>query len=145
MYQFSATEPIPDDLLRELIGKLKDFRIWCLEGKLGAGKTSLIRSIGNLLGFGDQVSSPSFSVIQPYECSTNPLGLDLVYHMDLYRLHNVQEAQDAGVLDCVYSGELCIIEWPELILPLLEHEKYAILNIQVNTNNGRDYRLNTFE
>lgn len=145
MFQFSATEPLPDDLIRELIGKMKDFRIWCFDGNLGAGKTSLIRSIGNLLGFGDQVSSPTFSLIQQYDCSTNPWGLEKVYHMDLYRLRSVEEAQDAGVLDCLHSGELCLIEWPELILPLIEGEKYAQLSITTNANNGRDYRLNTFE
>lgn len=77
-------------------------------GEMGAGKTTFIRELCKQYGVDQNVSSPTFSIINEYLTSTGKI----IYHLDLYRLKDEQEAIQAGVEDCVYSGELCFIEWP---------------------------------
>lgn len=78
-------------------------------GEMGAGKTTLIHAICEKLGVKDAVGSPTFSIINEYKSGAG----ETVYHMDLYRLKDEQEAINAGVEDCLYSGNLCLVEWPE--------------------------------
>jgi len=98
--------------------------ILLLEGPMGAGKTTLASAICNALGCTDKISSPTYSIIQEY---MRPGGS--VYHVDLYRLRDMNEAYDAGVEEVLHSGQWCIVEWPEKILPLLpeSYTRVAIL------------------
>jgi tRNA threonylcarbamoyladenosine biosynthesis protein TsaE len=77
-------------------------------GEMGAGKTTLIHALCEAKGVKDVVTSPTFSIINEYRY---PGGL--IYHIDLYRLKDEEEAMRAGVEDCLYSDHLCFVEWPE--------------------------------
>jgi len=85
-----------------------DKKIYAFQGQMGAGKTSFIRALCRVKKVKETVSSPTFSIINEYRL---PQGV--LYHLDLYRLKDEQEAIRAGVEDCLYSGALCLVEWPE--------------------------------
>lgn len=91
-----------------LLKALGQRTVVALEGDMGAGKTTLVNSIGESLGVRDVVSSPTFSIINQYLTESGTT----LYHIDLYRLKNETEAIGAGVEDCLYSGQLCLVEWP---------------------------------
>lgn len=92
----------------------KNYKVIALHGSMGAGKTTLVNAWCRALGVKDAVSSPTFSIINQYQV---PDGF--VYHIDLYRLKDEEEALRAGVEDCVSSGRTCLIEWPEIAADLL--------------------------
>lgn len=81
--------------------------VWTFDGEMGAGKTTLIYAICGYLNADGNFGSPTFSIINEYASSGEP-----VYHIDLYRCKNEEEAIRAGVEDCLYSGHLCLVEWP---------------------------------
>jgi tRNA threonylcarbamoyladenosine biosynthesis protein TsaE len=85
-----------------------DKKIYAFQGNMGAGKTSFIRALCELKNVKETVGSPSFSIINEY---SYPEGS--IYHLDLYRVKDEKEALRAGVEDCLYSGEICLVEWPE--------------------------------
>lgn len=87
-------------------------------GEMGAGKTTLIRTVCELLGVKDAVSSPTFSIINEY---TTAAGQTLI-HMDLYRIRTEQEALVAGVEDALFSGNTCLVEWPQHAAALIPDE-----------------------
>lgn len=112
-----------DEAARWILSETGDRRILLLEGNLGAGKTTLSAAICKALGCEETVSSPTYSIVQEYQC---PDGA--VYHMDLYRVNNTEEAFAAGIEEILFSGHRCLVEWPEKILPLLP-DVYSILTI----------------
>lgn len=83
-------------------------RVFAFHGELGSGKTTFIHALCRLKGVRDTVGSPTFSIINEYRY---PGGK--IFHLDLYRLRDEEEALRAGVEDVLYSGELCLVEWPE--------------------------------
>ena len=90
----------------------KDARVFAIHGPMGAGKTTLVHAICEAKGVKDHVTSPTFSLINEYRYALgNERGK--IYHMDLYRLESEEEAERAGIEDCLYSGEICLVEWPE--------------------------------
>ncbi len=112
-YDLSGPEDLAaaaDWLLREA----GDSKIWCIEGPMGVGKTTLIASVCSRLGVEDAVSSPTYGLVNEYRA-----GGQTVYHFDLYRLKSIGEALDMGIETYLDSGSLCLIEWPEIIQPLL--------------------------
>lgn len=76
---------------------------------MGVGKTTLIKAIARQLGVKDMTSSPTFSLVNEYETEDGKT----IYHFDLYRLNTEEEAYDMGIDEYFYSGNLCLIEWPE--------------------------------
>lgn len=88
-------------------------------GKMGAGKTTLIRHLCKLIGVADIVQSPTFSIVNEYRSGNSEKP---VYHFDFYRIKKLEEAFDLGYEDYLFSGSWCFIEWPELIEPLLPPE-----------------------
>jgi len=76
---------------------------------MGVGKTTLIKAIARQLGVRDMTSSPTFSLVNEYQTEAG----ETLYHFDLYRLNNEEEAYDMGLDEYFYSGNLCLIEWPE--------------------------------
>jgi tRNA threonylcarbamoyladenosine biosynthesis protein TsaE len=95
-------------------------RIFALEGEMGAGKTTLIKSFCKNLGVEDVVASPTFAIVYEYLGNEEP-----VYHFDFYRIKNLGEVVDLGYEDYVYSGSYCFMEWPEKIEELLpDHYVY---------------------
>ena len=90
--------------------------IICFEGEMGAGKTTFIKALCQSLGVQEEVSSPTFSLVNEYRDAKN----EPIYHFDFYRLNNPREAEDIGALEYFDSGYLCLIDWPsriELLLP----------------------------
>ena len=110
IYTFEETEQLSNWLLDEF----SDYKIFCFSGNLGAGKTTMIASLCKLLGTLDQVSSPTFSIVNQYNTANDP-----IYHFDLYRLKNLEEAMDMGFVEYIYSGHYCFIEWPEKVTNIL--------------------------
>lgn len=100
-----------------------DAKIFVFEGEMGAGKTTFIKTVCEELGVKDVVSSPTFSIINEYATSAAP-----VYHFDFYRIKNIREAYDIGYEEYFYSGNICLIEWPELVAELLP-ENYIRVKI----------------
>ena len=84
-------------------------KIWLFRGEMGAGKTTLVKEIGQQMKIKSIVQSPTFSLVNPYETESG----EIIYHFDLYRLENVHEAIDIGIEEYLDSGHLCFIEWPE--------------------------------
>ncbi len=84
-------------------------RVFALHGPMGAGKTTLVAALCRHLGIADVVGSPTFSLVNEYRL---PDG-SAFFHIDLYRLSDEAEAVRAGVEDCLFSGDYCVVEWPE--------------------------------
>ncbi len=101
----------------------KNAKVFAFYGEMGAGKTTLIKALSRHLGSGDSLSSPTFSIVNEYrDAEGNP-----IYHMDLYRLKNLDEAEEIGVEEYLHSGHYCFIEWPEVIEPILPDDTVQLL------------------
>ena len=99
------------DAAGEILDSLEGRTIVALRGEMGAGKTTLIREICDRLGVADTVTSPTFAIINEYK----DRGHRPVYHFDFYRINRIEEAFDFGYEEYFYSGNLCLVEWPEKI------------------------------
>jgi tRNA threonylcarbamoyladenosine biosynthesis protein TsaE len=104
-----------------------------ISGQMGAGKTTIIKSICKYLGVDADVSSPTFSLVNEYQA----LDGKLIFHFDFYRIRSIEEVYDIGYEDYFYSGNLCIIEWPEMIQELLQEDEVTAIEIQVLPNGNR--------
>lgn len=121
-----------DEVASWLIEKSAGKNLWLFTGEMGAGKTTLIKRIVEKLGFEVESNSPTFSIVNEYENDNNT-----IYHIDLFRLNSIEEAMEIGIETYLYSGQLCLIEWPQMILPLIEEEEVFNLNIEVIGDNKR--------
>ena len=110
--------------------------VWIFEGQMGAGKTTLIKAICDVLIVTSHVQSPTYSLVNEY---VTKQGKN-IYHFDFYRIKNEEEAMDIGVEDYLYSGEKCFIEWPSKITNLLP-TKYLKIEIKVEDGGGREIHL----
>jgi tRNA threonylcarbamoyladenosine biosynthesis protein TsaE len=101
------------DEIREAAKKMLDatanYSVFALHGEMGAGKTTFVHAVCEAAGVKDNISSPTFSIINQYTTQNG----QIIYHIDLYRLKDEEEAIQAGVEDCLYSGNTCFVEWPE--------------------------------
>src|ERR1700712_2129850 len=102
------TLPEIDVVARVFWESFPDKKIFAFKGNMGAGKTNFIRALCGVKNVEDTVGSPTFSIINEYGSDAGR-----IYHMDLYRLKNEEEAIRAGVEDCLYSGDICLVEWPD--------------------------------
>ncbi len=109
----------------------KNLPVLAFYGQMGVGKTTLIKEICRQLGVIDTVQSPTFAIVNQY------LTYDgrAVYHFDFYRIEKLKEALDVGTEEILYSGELCLLEWPEVVEPVLPPftMKIKIKEIDKNT------------
>lgn len=101
--------------LAKQIVNLTDQKIFVFYGEMGAGKTTLIKKIVEVLGSNDEVSSPTYSLVNEYFSDT----AGTIYHFDFYRIESEDEVFDIGYEDYLYSSHYCFIEWPEKIANLL--------------------------
>ena len=106
-----------------VLGELRGRSVVLFRGPLGVGKTTLISRIAAALGAEDTVTSPTFALVNQYEGE----GGRRIYHFDFYRINNVEEALDLGYEEYFYSGELCLVEWPEKIEPLLPEDAMTVM------------------
>jgi len=114
-----------------------DKRVFAFYGKMGVGKTTMIKAICNNLGVKEIVNSPSFAIINEYKTSSS----ESVYHIDFYRIKNLKEAFDIGYEDYLYSGSYCFIEWPEKIEELLPED---IINVKIEEDEKDGSRIVVF-
>jgi tRNA threonylcarbamoyladenosine biosynthesis protein TsaE len=91
-------------------------------GSMGAGKTTIIKAICRILGAGDIVTSPTFTMINEYKTKDD----EIIYHIDFYRIKKAEEAFDFGIEEYFSSGSYCFMEWPELIGGILPAETVKI-------------------
>src|SRR6476660_8328512 len=112
-----------DEVANKVIAQ-NPHRIILFNGEMGAGKTTFIKALSKALGVNSPTSSPTFSLVNEYEANEGKL----VYHFDVYRLKNEEEAYDMGIDEYLYSGNWCFIEWAEKIENLIpkEHSIIAI-------------------
>ena len=115
------------EVAKRLLSEFATERFFAFFGKMGVGKTTLIKEICSQLGVEDNVCSPTFAIINVY----NTREGDPVYHFDFYRLKNQDEAYDIGYEEYFYSGEYCFTEWTEKIEDLLP-EHYVRVEIEEN-------------
>ena len=129
---------------REFVGCIGQHRVFAFYGSMGAGKTTFIKAVCEALGVGEQVTSPTFAIVNEYSIDHSPLTIDhpetqamvngqssmvngqKVYHFDFYRIKRLEEAYDMGCEEYFYSGSLCFIEWPELIEELLPEDAVRV-------------------
>ncbi|TGE04206.1 tRNA (adenosine(37)-N6)-threonylcarbamoyltransferase complex ATPase subunit type 1 TsaE [Hymenobacter fodinae] len=114
------------DALPQVAAQVRDalgqHSVICFEGEMGAGKTTFIKVLCQSLGVQEEVSSPTFSLVNEYRDAQNRP----IYHFDFYRLNNPREAEDIGALEYFDSGYLCLIEWPSRIEALLPSDRLLI-------------------
>lgn len=117
------------DAAREFVEQIGDKRVFAFYGGMGAGKTTFIKAVCEQLGVKDAVTSPTFAIVNEYASDSGP-----VYHFDFYRIKNLGEVMDLGFEDYAYSGNFCLMEWPELIEDLLPDNT---VNVHIaETSNG---------
>lgn len=124
----AALPAVAQEILR-LLGAER--RLLLFEGEIGAGKTTLIQALCELLGLKGAVTSPTFSIVNEYQTAGHT-----IYHIDLYRLKSLEEALEIGIEEYLDSGAYCFIEWPGLIEPLLEPDTPRI-SIEIMTDSSR--------
>jgi tRNA threonylcarbamoyladenosine biosynthesis protein TsaE len=124
-----------EDVAKQLIKNLKT-KTLLIYGKMGVGKTTLIKAIVKTLGSKDVVSSPTFSIVNEYE-----LKNDKIYHFDLYRIKDLAEAYNFGIEDYLFNNNWILIEWPEKIEGILLDD-FDYINIKISSENTRILSLN---
>ncbi|WP_299554701.1 tRNA (adenosine(37)-N6)-threonylcarbamoyltransferase complex ATPase subunit type 1 TsaE [Seonamhaeicola sp.] len=124
-----------DAVAKEIVESVTSKTIF-LYGVMGVGKTTLIKSLVKCLGSTDEVSSPTFSIVNEYEA-----GEQLIYHFDLYRINDLEEAFNFGIEDYLYTDNWVIVEWPELIEQIAP-ERFDRIDIALNDDNSRTLKLN---
>ena len=124
------------DVAEAVIESLEGRNVVALFGAMGAGKTTLISAIMEHLGSTDNVTSPTFALVNQYNTAAN----EPVYHFDFYRINRIEEVFDMGYEEYFYSGELCLIEWPELIEELLP-EDAMVVRIEVLSPTERKFTI----
>ncbi len=114
---------------------LPQYKIVVFNGSMGAGKTTLISSLCKELGSTDDISSPTFSIVNEYNSSIGTL-----FHFDFYRINSIEEAFDFGLEEYLYSDDYCFLEWAEKVEQLLP-EKLMIIDISIIDENTRSLQI----
>ena len=118
-----------------IIEELGERRVVLLRGSMGAGKTTLVSRIAKCLGAEDTVTSPTFALVNQYE------GANMrIYHFDFYRIDRIEEVFDLGYEEYFYSGELCLVEWPEKIEALIPEDVMTV-TIEVDSEECRTFTI----
>lgn len=129
-YDDIAVIPTLAERIMEIAG---DRKVFTFHAPMGAGKTTLIKALCRLLGSIDNLSSPTYSIINEYAIRGKA---EKIYHIDLYRLQNLNEALGIGIDDCMDGSNYCFIEWPDIITPLLPvHAVKINIDVDGNTRN----------
>lgn len=124
-----------DKVAEAVIDSLNGRTVVAFDAPMGAGKTTLISRIAALLGAEDSVTSPTFAIVNQYEGTERT-----IYHFDMYRIERVEEALDFGSEEYLSSGELCLVEWPEKIEPLLPDDT-MIVRIKIISDTARRFEI----
>ncbi len=119
-------------IAKKIIDNNKNEKTFALYGKMGSGKTALIKEICRYKKVDDKVTSPTFSLVNEYRTQNG----EIIYHFDFYRIESTEEVFDFGYEEYFYDNALCLIEWPELIEKLLP-ENYVKITIEEKENGVR--------
>ena len=120
---------------KEMLASLQEApRVWLFRGQMGAGKTTLSKELLKQLGIDQNVQSPTFSLVNEYQTKSG----ETVYHFDLYRLKNIQEAVAIGIEEYLDSGHICLIEWPEQAEELWD---FPHVNVEIEAINETQRKL----
>lgn len=111
-------------------------KVILFEAEMGTGKTTLIKELCKALHVEDNISSPTFSLVNEYHTTKG----ETIYHFDFYRLKSEEEALDFGGEDYLYSGNYCFLEWSEKI-PNLIPDKHTLIEIRVLENGNRELEI----
>lgn len=136
MISFSFELEDIEKAAKKLIEEAGSQNIWVFHGQMGAGKTTLIKSVAKEFDIIDQVSSPTFGLVNHYENSKGKI----FYHFDFYRLERPEEALDIGIDEYFYSNNICWLEWAENIFPFLPDE-YLLIRIETVSKTQRKITL----
>ncbi len=125
--KISSLENI-NEAARLFIENIGERRVFAFYGKMGAGKTTFTKAVCEELGVGDVITSPTFAIVNEYTTQTPLLqpSEQPVYHFDFYRIKRLEEFFDMGGEEYFYSGNLCFIEWPELIEEVLPEDAVRV-------------------
>jgi tRNA threonylcarbamoyladenosine biosynthesis protein TsaE len=124
-----------DKVAEAVIDSLNGRTVVAFDAPMGAGKTTLISRIAAHLGAEDSVTSPTFAIVNQYEGRERT-----IYHFDMYRIERVEEALDFGSEEYLSSGELCLVEWPEKIEPLLPDDT-MVVRIKILSDTARRFEI----
>lgn len=124
------------DAACQVIACAGDEKIWIFQGQMGAGKTTLIKALSKEMEVLDQVSSPTFGIVNEYETNSG----EKIFHFDFYRIDDPTEALDIGIEEYFYSGEYCWIEWAEKIAQFLP-EEFLLIKIVIDSEQDRTITL----
>ncbi len=130
-YQLADVKEVAKQLLKSLKTKIILFY-----GNMGVGKTTLIKALVNEIGSKDEISSPTFSIVNEYE-----LEDDKIFHFDLYRIKSIEEVYNFGIEDYLDSNHWILIEWPALIENLLD-SNFDVIHLEIDKKNTRKLTLN---
>lgn len=117
---------------KAFVDAMGEKRVFAFYGKMGVGKTTFIKAVCEEMGVEDVINSPTFAIVNEYVDGRG----EPIYHFDFYRIKKEQEVLDIGYEDYVYSGNLCFMEWPELIENLLPEEVVKV-TIHEEEDGGR--------
>jgi tRNA threonylcarbamoyladenosine biosynthesis protein TsaE len=120
---------------KEFIKVMGDNKVFAFHGSMGAGKTTFIKAVCEELGVIEAVSSPTFAIINEYKDGEGRP----IFHFDFYRINKLEEVYDFGYEDYFYSGNLCFIEWPELVESILP-ENTVKISIQEQDDGSRNIK-----
>ncbi len=135
MIQYSYSLDKIDSAARKLIDLAGEEKIWVFKGEMGAGKTTLIKALARTLEILDQVSSPTFGIVNHYENQHQ----EEFFHFDFYRIDDPMEALDIGIEEYFYSGNYCWLEWAERIGSFLPEQFFLI---EITTDSPEQRTLN---
>lgn len=107
---------------KEFVASMGDKRLFAFYGKMGVGKTTFIKAICEELGVEDVITSPTFAIVNEYTTSDE----EPLYHFDFYRIKKIDEVYDMGYEDYFYSGNICLMEWPELVEEVLPEDTVRV-------------------
>lgn len=124
------------DAARWFWEQMGDNRVVAIRGHMGAGKTSFVHALCDVKKVADPVSSPTFSLVNEYLLP----GGEKIFHIDLYRIRDEEEAIQAGIEDVLFSGSVCFVEWPEKA-PGIFPENHLNVEISVNPDQSRTIKL----
>jgi tRNA threonylcarbamoyladenosine biosynthesis protein TsaE len=121
--------------VEKILPYLQKYKVVLFNGSMGAGKTTLISTLCKNLGSSDDISSPTFSIVNEYLSN-----IGKIYHFDFYRIESIEEAFDIGLEEYLYSENYCFIEWAEKIVELLPNS-YLIINISILSETERSLEI----
>lgn len=122
--EIPSLESLPQ-AAQQFIDAMKGRKVFAFYGKMGAGKTTFIKELCKALGTEDEVNSPTFAIVNEYATPQGP-----IFHFDFYRIKKEEEVCDLGYEDYVYSGNICLMEWPELIEDMLPDDTVRVTIVE---------------